>query len=165
MSFFEAEEACIGIDHAALGGIIARHWNFSSHLVFMLKNHHLADPEARRDAATAAIYLSDMVSMMAGTCIGVDRLAYPVYEDLFSNFFLSREELESLMLAYEGHIRAAERLFEVPELKQSRPARPSMVHGHNNLSMDRCDIVQSVRADASGMIPERSCASNCDLFT
>jgi hypothetical protein len=56
-----------------------------------------------------------MVSMMAGTCIGVDRLAYPVYEDLFSNFFLSREELESLMLSYEGHIRAAERLFEVPD--------------------------------------------------
>lgn len=114
MSFFEAEQVCIGIDHAALGGIIAKHWNFNSHLIFMIKNHHLADPEARRDAATASIYLSDMVSMMAGTCIGVDRLAYPVYEDLFSNFFLSREELESLMLAYEGHIRTAERLFEAP---------------------------------------------------
>ena len=112
LSFLEAEKACIGMDHAMLGAMIAKQWNFSSHLVFMIENHHLGNPDARKDSATASIYLADMVSMMAGTCIGVDRLAYPVYEALFSNFFLSRDELQTLMLAYEGHIHSAEQLFE-----------------------------------------------------
>jgi HD-like signal output (HDOD) protein len=112
LSFLEAEQACIGMDHAELGGLIAKQWNFSSHLVFMIENHHLGNPKSRKDPATAAIYLSDMVAMMAGTCIGVDRLAYPVYESLFSNFFLTRDELQTLILAYEGHIHTAELMFE-----------------------------------------------------
>ena len=114
MSFPEAEKACIGMDHAMLGGIIAKQWNFDSHMVFMIENHHLGNPEARRDQATASIYLADMVSMIAGACIGVDRLAYPIYEELFTNFFLSKDELEMLIHAYEGHIHAAIQFFESP---------------------------------------------------
>lgn len=113
LSFIEAEKQCIGVDHAELGGIIAREWHFNSHLIFMIENHHLADPGARRDPCTASIYLADMVAMMAGSCIGVDRLAYPVYEDIFKDSFLSKEELKSLMLSYEGYLNNAQLLFEI----------------------------------------------------
>lgn len=113
LSFIEAEKQCIGVDHAELGGIIAREWHFNSHLIFMIENHHLADPGARRDPCTASIYLADMVAMMSGSCIGVDRLAYPVYEDIFKDSFLSKEELKSLMLSYEGYLNNAQLLFEI----------------------------------------------------
>lgn len=112
LSFTDAEKACIGMDHATLGGIIAREWHFNSHLIYMIENHHLADPAARRDPPTACIYLADMVAMMAGTCIGVDRLAYPVYEELFSDFFLTRDELKTLMLSYDGFLVSAQRMLE-----------------------------------------------------
>jgi putative nucleotidyltransferase with HDIG domain len=112
LSFIEAEKACIGMDHATLGGIIAREWHFNSHLIYMIENHHLSDPVARRDPATASIYLADMVAMMAGTCIGVDRLAYPVYEEIFSDYFLTKEELKALMFSYEGFLAGAQRMLD-----------------------------------------------------
>jgi HD-like signal output (HDOD) protein len=112
LSFIEAEKQCVGMDHAQLGGIIAKQWNFSSHLIYMIENHHLGDPNARRDPSTSSIYLADMVAMMAGSCIGVDRLAYPVYEEVFKDYFLAREELKGLILAYEGYLSKAHHLFE-----------------------------------------------------
>ena len=112
-SFIEAEQACIGMDHATLGGIVAKEWNFSPHMVYMIANHHLHNPEARNDPATATLYLADMVAMMVGTCTGIDRLAYHAYEDIFDDFFLAKDELKALMLTYNGFLKGAQRLFEM----------------------------------------------------
>jgi hypothetical protein len=54
-----------------------------------------------------------MVAMMAGTSIGVDRLAYPVYEDTFKDYFLTRDELKTLILSYEGYLSSAQSMFEL----------------------------------------------------
>jgi HD-like signal output (HDOD) protein len=111
-NFIGAEKELLGIDHAALGGIIAKEWNFSDHMVYMIENHHLTNPDARKDPATATLYLADMVAMLAGTCTGVDRLAYGVYEDIFEDFFLAKDELKALMLSYEGYLAGAQRMAE-----------------------------------------------------
>ncbi len=113
LSFIEAEQICIGMDHAMLGGIIAEEWNFSDQMVFMIKHHHLIDPEARKDPAAATLYLADMVSMMVGSCTGIDRLAYKVYEDVFNDFFLARDELKALMYTYDGYLTGAQRFLEM----------------------------------------------------
>jgi HD-like signal output (HDOD) protein len=112
-SFIEAEQACIGMNHAALGGIVAREWNFSPHMVYMIENHHLNNPEARNDPATATLYLADMVAMMVGTCTGIDRLAYPTYEETFDDFFLAKDELKALMLTYTGFLKGARDLLDM----------------------------------------------------
>jgi putative nucleotidyltransferase with HDIG domain len=111
-SFLDAEKESLGIDHAMLGGIIAREWNFSDHMIYMIENHHLNNPEARNDPATATLYLADMVAMMVGTCTGVDRLAYHVYEEIFNDFFFAKDELKALMHTYDGHLTNAKRLME-----------------------------------------------------
>jgi HD-like signal output (HDOD) protein len=111
-SFIDAEKESLGMDHATLGGFIAREWNFSDHMVYMVENHHLSNPEARNDPATATLYLADMVAMMVGTCTGVDRLAYHLYEDIFKDFFLAKDELKALMLVYDGYLAGARRLLE-----------------------------------------------------
>lgn len=113
LSFVEAEETCIGMDHAKLGGIIAKEWKFSSHMIYMIEHHHMIDDAARRDPATATLYLSDMISMMVGTGIGVDQLAYHVYEDIFKDYYLSREELKELMLKYKGIHASLEHMFQI----------------------------------------------------
>lgn len=81
-------------------------------MVYMIENHHLTKPEARNDPATATLYLADMVAMMAGTCTGVDRLAYHVYENIFEDFFLAKDELKALMITYEGFLAGAQRLLD-----------------------------------------------------
>jgi hypothetical protein len=43
-----------------------------------------------------------MVAMMVDTGIGVDRLAYHVYPDIFDEFFPDRQQLKSLMITYKS---------------------------------------------------------------
>ena len=50
--------------------------------------------------------------MIAGTRTGVDRLAYDVYEGIFEDFFLAKDELKALVLSYEGYLAGAKRLAE-----------------------------------------------------
>jgi HD-like signal output (HDOD) protein len=101
------------MNHATLGGIVAKEWNFSPHMVYMIENHHLNNAEARNDPATATLYLADMVAMMVGTCTGIDRLAYPTYEETFDDFFLAKDELKALMLTYTGFLKGARDLFDM----------------------------------------------------
>ena len=112
MSFVEAEKAVLGIDHTALGGIIAKQWHFSPHMTYMIENHHLPDTASRNDPATATLYLADMVAMMVGTCTGIDRLAYPTYEEIFDDFFLAKDELKALMFTYTGFLKGAQDLLD-----------------------------------------------------
>jgi hypothetical protein len=51
--------------------------------------------------------------MLVDTCTGVDRLAYNVYEGIFEDFFIAKDELKALMLTYDGFLADAQRLFEV----------------------------------------------------
>ena len=101
LSFVEAEKAVLGMDHSALGGIIAKQWHFSPHMIYMIENHHLTNPASRTDPATATLYLAAMVAMMVDTGIGVDRLAYHVYEDVFNEFFAEKAQIKELMLSYK----------------------------------------------------------------
>ena len=102
MSFVEAEKEVLGMDHTILGGIIAKQWNFSPHMVYMIENHHLANVASRNDPATATLYLADMVAMMVDTGLGVDRLAYHVYQDVFNEFFPEKSAVHDMMLTYRS---------------------------------------------------------------
>jgi putative nucleotidyltransferase with HDIG domain len=102
LSFVEAENEVLGMDHTALGGIIAKQWHFSPHMIYMIENHHLTNPASRTDPATATLYLADMVAMMVDTGIGVDRLAYHVYQDVFNDFFADKEQIKELMITYKS---------------------------------------------------------------
>ena len=102
MSFVEAEKKVLGMDHTSLGGVIAKQWHFSPHMIYMIENHHLTIPASRNDPATATLYLADMVAMMVDTGVGVDRLAYHVYPDIFDEFFPDRQQLKNLMITYKS---------------------------------------------------------------
>lgn len=112
MSFVEAENDVLGMDHTALGGIIAKQWNFSHHMIYMIENHHLTLPASRNDPATATLYLADMVAMMVDTGIGVDRLAYHVYQDVFNDFFPDKQQVKTLMITYKSFQREIKGFME-----------------------------------------------------
>lgn len=104
-SFVEAEMAVLGMDHTTLGGMIAKQWHFSPHMIYMIENHHLTNPASRNDPATTTLYLADMVAMMVDTGIGVDRLAYHVYQDVFHHYFPDKTRIKGLMITYKGFQR------------------------------------------------------------
>ncbi|BBO76898.1 HDIG domain protein [Desulfosarcina widdelii] len=105
MSFVEAEMEVLGMDHTTVGGMIAKQWHFSPHMTYMIENHHLTTPAARNDPATVTLYLADMIAMMVDTGIGVDRLAYHVYQEVFELFFPDKQRIKSLMITYKSFQR------------------------------------------------------------
>ena len=42
-----------------------------------------------------------MIAMMVDTGIGVDRLAYHVYQDVFNDFFADKSQIKELMITYK----------------------------------------------------------------
>jgi hypothetical protein len=44
-----------------------------------------------------------MVAMMVDTGIGVDRLAYHVYQDVFNEFFPDKKKVKGLMITYKTY--------------------------------------------------------------
>lgn len=112
LSFVEAENEVLGMDHTTLGGMIAKQWNFSHHMIYMIENHHLTVPASRNDPATATLYLADMVAMMVDTGIGVDRLAYHVYQDVFNDFFPDKQRVKTLMITYKTFQREIQGFME-----------------------------------------------------
>lgn len=110
-SFDEAETEVLGINHAELGGLVAERWNFSPKMAFLIRNHHLGDPDAREDLETVIIYLVDTVSRMANAGIGADGLAYRVYDEIFGRIGVSETDVKELVTEFQLHLNIAERLF------------------------------------------------------
>ena len=105
MSFVEAEMEVLGMDHTTLGGMIAKQWQFSPHMIYMIENHHLTNPASHNDPATVTLYLADMVARVVDTGMGVDRLAYHVHQDVFNQFFSDKQQIKSMLITYKSFQR------------------------------------------------------------
>jgi putative nucleotidyltransferase with HDIG domain len=111
-SFREAEKKVIGVDHAELSGLVARRWRFSDRLVDVIANHHLADPAARKDPATAIVYLADTVCMMIGIGGGVDGLAYRFYDGVLTQMNIRDVDLQEIIADFGAGMGQVEQLLQ-----------------------------------------------------
>ncbi len=96
-SFNEAEKEVIGINHEELGALIGQKWRFGDKLVYMIRNHHMTDQSARNDAATALVYLADIICMMIGFGTGVDGLSYRFYGEILDRMNLGEKDLQDVI--------------------------------------------------------------------
>lgn len=99
-NFCEAEQSVLGIDHAALGGMVAAKWHFSDKLAFIIKNHHLANPAAARDKETAVVYLADNICTMLGINTGTDADGYAFYDDILNELNLTEKITNEIMAEF-----------------------------------------------------------------
>lgn len=99
-TFLEAEKRVIGIDHAELGGIIAKKWNFSDRMISLIQHHHLSDQEAITDREACIIYLADTICFMIGVGTGADGMAYRFVEPALKQLEYSRSDFETLIFKF-----------------------------------------------------------------
>lgn len=110
-SFMEAEKKVIGVDHAELGGLVASNWNFSERMVYIIRNHHLANEEARQDLDCSIVYLSDILCMMMGIGVGSDGLAYRFHDDVVKALGFSEKELLEIIAGFGDNMSKVEDLI------------------------------------------------------
>jgi putative nucleotidyltransferase with HDIG domain len=73
----EAEATMIGVDHAAAGSALARHWNFSEQLQKAIAEHH--DPgDAGHGSLAAIIHVADCIAHALDLSQAADDLVPPV---------------------------------------------------------------------------------------
>lgn len=111
VSFQTAEREVLGIDHAQLGGEMARLWDFPDRLRVVINLHHLDKPEAFADDMVLLIYLADLLVLMFGQDLGSDGLAYEGYPEVLRHFSLRERDLERILLNFASSWQEAQVIF------------------------------------------------------
>ncbi|RLA89979.1 MAG: HDOD domain-containing protein [Deltaproteobacteria bacterium] len=112
-AFQEAERAVIGIDHAAVGGEIARQWNFPDKIRLAIAYHHLESPEALKNDLALLVYLADLLVIILGANLGVDGLAYRGHPWVMKHFGLRVRHLEQLLALFWPEMQKAQEFFNL----------------------------------------------------
>lgn len=113
LSFMEAEKRVIGVDHAELGGMIAKMWKFSPRMVKIIRNHHLGDENMIQDKDIVVVYLADCICMMMGLGVGADGLAYRFHERAMEELGMSADDISMIMAEFTFKMQEVEDLLKV----------------------------------------------------
>ncbi len=108
-TFLEAERQAIGIDHATLGALIVKAWNFPQPLVDAIERHHLPDAD---DYVASIVHLSNLMTVMMGIGTGYG-LAEHARAEAMTMLGLDEGHLESCMAELPGELERAEGLLKV----------------------------------------------------
>jgi putative nucleotidyltransferase with HDIG domain len=100
--YIEAERAVLGFDHAQVGGVIARRWNFPEALADAISHHHHPRRDGE-DTAHAAVHIGNAVAKIIGVGMGIEAMNMEADNQAARSLGLTPITLESLCasVAYE----------------------------------------------------------------
>jgi len=114
MSFLEAEETVLGINHADLGGKIAEHWNFPIEIRDAISFHHRPDLLEKEDKIMPwIVYMADEACLMMGIGSSVEGLAQRAVGELLKKFSLRMRDLEKSMVMLSDDLNNARDLISI----------------------------------------------------
>jgi putative nucleotidyltransferase with HDIG domain len=113
LSFREAEKKIIGVDHAELGGMIAKMWKFSPRMVKLIRHHHLSDISMVTDKEVATVYLADCICMMIGIGVGSDGLAYRFNEQAMKSLSMDADDISRVIALFAVNMQEVENLLNL----------------------------------------------------
>ena len=109
-SFREAEKSVLGIDHAELGGMVARVWQFSPKMVEIIANHHQPGQASQAREEAAIVYAADLLGMMMGINSGLDGLAYRFDRRILESMGMTATKLQTIIADFTGELHKVEEL-------------------------------------------------------
>lgn len=107
--FIEAEREVVGIDHAALGGAIARKWNFPEEIVDAIAHHH--DPEGAKGPYAAKVHVADVLCSTLGIGAGLDELSEKVDARVLRGLGLTTRDLMGMLSEVQARYERAQTLI------------------------------------------------------
>ncbi len=110
-SWVAAEREVLGVDHALLGAVAARKWNFPEPIVEAIAFHHHAERAAKERQLACIVALSNLLALSFGVGGGVEGLLAPVPEGLMTNLGLKARDLDQLGLKLKDILDQADDLL------------------------------------------------------
>ncbi len=111
-SFMEAEKKIIGVNHAELGALIAKMWNFSSKMIFIIGNHHMSDEKAKTDLDTAIVYMGDIICNTMGIGCGVDGMSCRFHNDVMEFLDITPDDFQIVIAESYQEMEKVEALIK-----------------------------------------------------
>jgi putative nucleotidyltransferase with HDIG domain len=94
LTFVEAEREVLGIDHAEIGGQIAKRWNFPEEIIDAIQYHH----EPRKGGPYARkVHICNVLCSSLGIGAGVDELYERFESELLKELGLNRRDVMALL--------------------------------------------------------------------
>jgi putative nucleotidyltransferase with HDIG domain len=112
ISFVEAERRILGFDHAQVGGVMARRWNFPDILVEAIARHHSPSHEQSENTALHAVHISNVVAKMIGIGLGLEQMNMTADAYSAQVLGLSSTALEAVCVGAHGDLPHVISLFE-----------------------------------------------------
>ncbi len=100
LSFSEAEKTVLGIDHEGLGGMMMARWGFSPKMSFIIANHHLQAPQARKDIETSIVYLAEAICILVGVCAESDMCAFNHYDEAVALLHITEGDIDRFIISF-----------------------------------------------------------------
>jgi putative nucleotidyltransferase with HDIG domain len=94
MTFEEAENEVLGVDHAEIGAMIAEHWNLPKAIVETIRWHHKPSAATEQSPAIDVVHVADAVCVMQGFGLGRDGMQYRSDEAASARLDLTSAVLE-----------------------------------------------------------------------
>jgi len=113
ITFREAEKQVIGIDHAELGGMVAKSWNFSPKMVEIIQSHHQPQKSSISEIESSVVYLADTICMMMGVGGGLDGLAYRFHKEVIKRLEFTERDLQEIMAMFGEKLQHVESLVSM----------------------------------------------------
>lgn len=96
LSFDQAEDTVLGINHAELGGILLQSWGLPRQLVQVVRHHLRPDDFDGRDVALDLVHIGNVLAKMIGVGLGLDGLNYVPSRTVVDRLALTPEILDAV---------------------------------------------------------------------
>ena len=114
-SFVEAEKMVLGVDHAVLGGLAARNWNFPELISQVIAFHHQSEKAVKYRREVSLVSLANLLVLSLGVGGGAAGLAAPVPPGLLEEVGVKAREIPELTLELKDIFDQADDLLSMAQ--------------------------------------------------
>jgi len=104
ISFEQAEEEVLGINHAELGAVLLERWSIPIPIVNVVRYRLRPDDCPEPDLALDLVHVGDVIAKMTGIGMGIDGMQYTPSESVFARLDVTPIQMENVMAAILEHI-------------------------------------------------------------
>lgn len=97
ISFVEAENEILGIDHSETGAILLRKWNLPEELETPVRWHHDPDKSPEYGLVTDVVHLADSITILGGVGTGMEGLQYRICGGVVERLGLDISKIETIV--------------------------------------------------------------------
>ncbi|EHJ46845.1 putative signal transduction protein [Solidesulfovibrio carbinoliphilus subsp. oakridgensis] len=99
ISFEQAEEMVLGINHAELGAVLLERWSIPCSIVNVVRYRLRPDDCPEPDVALDLVHVGDVIAKMTGIGMGIDGMQYAPSEAVFARLDVTPAQMENVMAA------------------------------------------------------------------